>query len=161
MSPDHGEPGMADPPVPPPAWVSPWVPPARRGRPWAVLAAALVGMVVVFVEVANLPDPGPPALFDSAPPVGPFDTLPDELAPTSPVASFDNGTYVVGRDVQPGIYRAAPSSTCFWHRRNIADRRIEKQGEGGSRQVVELRLGTSVLSSGCGTWIRTDLPSLP
>ncbi len=155
---------MAEESVPSPAWVPPrWVPPARRNNPWVVLGAALAGILTIVVLVALLPDPGPPAPFDSGPPVKAFDPLPDELAPSSPVSSFDNGTYKVGRDVKPGTYRANPSPShgqlpCTWNTRSIADGRIEKQGEGPDGHVVELELGTLVLSSGCGTWTRTDPP---
>lgn len=150
--------------VPSPAPVPPrWVPPARRNNPWVVLGAVLAGILTIVVVVALLPDPGPPAPFDSGPPVNVFDPLPDEFAPSSPVSSFDNGTYEVGRDVRPGTYRADPSPSevqlpCSWNTRSIADGRIEKQGEGPDRHVVQLELGTLILSSGCGKWTKTDPP---
>lgn len=146
--------------VPAAAWPSPsgappsWVPPTRQGRPWLALGAALVGTAVIPVLLASLPDPGPPPPPRPERTANVFDPLPDELAPSSPLASFDNGAYVVGRDVKPGAYVADPSQDCSWDTVSLATDLVEQHGEGTTPQVVELELGTYIRSSNCGKWIR-------
>jgi len=75
--------------------------------------------------------------------------------PPAPAGTFGDGTYIVGKDIQPGTYQASkpnPSGTglCYWETRT-SDGEI---GENGVNDGV-MFVGSdafSVRTDGCGTW---------
>ncbi len=75
--------------------------------------------------------------------------------PPAPAGSFDDGTYIVGKDINPGTYQASnpnPSGSglCYWETRT-SDGEI---GENGVNNGV-MFVGSdafSVRTDGCGTW---------
>jgi hypothetical protein len=88
-----------------------------------------------------------------------------EEEPTEPAAhfkTFDDGTWVVGSDIKPGVYRNAnPSSGCYWERsRNFSGggNSIIANGldTGGPIVVQILKTDKGFTSQDCGEWT-TDL----
>jgi hypothetical protein len=73
--------------------------------------------------------------------------------------SIGGGTYTVGRDVEPGTYRAkdAVSSDCYWaittSGTNGADI-IENDIPGGGYPTVALKAGEDFTNTRCGTFIK-------
>lgn len=77
--------------------------------------------------------------------------------PDEPESSFDgDGTFVVGEDIQPGTYRNAGSSGCYWARLSglsgeFGD--IITNGVGDGPQVVQIAADDAAFdTSRCGTW---------
>jgi hypothetical protein len=73
--------------------------------------------------------------------------------------SIGEGTYTVGRDVEPGTYRAkeAVSSDCYWEitksGTNGSDI-VENDIPGGGFPTVTLKAGEDFTNHGCGTFIK-------
>jgi hypothetical protein len=86
------------------------------------------------------------------------------LATASPAAaappnSFPGaGTYRVGRDFQPGVYRATGATACYWHRaRNAsgAPASIIANDIGRGQRIVYIRPSDRVFrTNGCTRWRR-------
>lgn len=73
--------------------------------------------------------------------------------------SIQEGTWVVGRDIEPGTYRTANvvGSTCYWgiYRSGTnGDDIIENDIPGGGYPTVTLREGQDFQTRRCGTWIQ-------
>lgn len=67
-------------------------------------------------------------------------------------ASFGDGLYEVGTDIQPGQYRADGGGGCYWARLNSSDTfDIADNHFGPGPQTVEIN-GGYFDTSGCGTW---------
>ena len=113
-----------------------------RSTGTATLAAALVlGSCVAFSGVASA-DPAP------APPPGPKTTIDAD------------GTYAVGKDIQPGTYSSAGpvgEGACYWKRSNgtdILDNALSKKA-----QIVQIEpTDTSFTTNECQAWQLTDQP---
>ena len=79
--------------------------------------------------------------------------------PGTPRAQFADGVYMVGSDIQPGVWRSTGSNTtsCYWARlKNLTGSNdIIANDSGTGPRVVEI-LATDVAfeSSRCGTWTR-------
>lgn len=76
-------------------------------------------------------------------------------------AGFADGTWLVGRDIQPGTYQAQPpaGSGCYWERLSGLSGTLDDiiaNDFGSSGQVVVTILATDVAfnSNGCGTWTK-------
>ena len=70
-----------------------------------------------------------------------------------------DGTWVVGRDIEAGTYRAnaAVDSTCYWGiyaSGTNGSQIIENDLLGGGRPIVVLAPGQDFKSSRCGTWTK-------
>ena len=85
------------------------------------------------------------------------------LAVTVPAAwgQFGDGTYLVGVDVEPGIYRAPGGSFCTWERLSGLggefDDIISMDFSENSSQIVEIKTSDMAFKvSGCGTWELAD-----
>lgn len=77
--------------------------------------------------------------------------------PDEPESSFDgDGTFVVGEDIQPGTYRNAGSSGCYWARLSglsgaFGDIIANDIGDGP--QVVQISPSDAAFeTTRCGTW---------
>ncbi len=74
--------------------------------------------------------------------------------------SFENGVYIVNRDIGQGTYiaDAIEGSNCFWSRLSGFDgdvfSRINNYGSAGQAIATILESDRGFRSSGCGTWIR-------
>ena len=151
----------------------PAAPQPPPGRPSSSKAWVIAGGVALFVVIGihnsgsntTAPAASVPALQQSA--SGP--TLEQQSAsvpeappaPTGPVTSFGDGTYVVGTDVVAGTYHTTGpasdgSGSCYWER--------EKDTSGNFDSIIANDLGhgpTTVTisssdgafkTSGCNTW---------
>lgn len=85
------------------------------------------------------------------------------VAPTKPVklkASFEDGTWLVGRDITAGTYTTEKevSGTCYWERHNPkkdgASAIIANGFPGGGKPTVTLRNGEEFRTMDCGAWSR-------
>jgi hypothetical protein len=78
--------------------------------------------------------------------------------PFSPWTRFDHGTYVVGRHIEPGTYRATDSGICTWARLSgfsgTAADVIETSGEDASGTVTIQASDVGFSSAWCGFWER-------
>jgi putative cell wall-binding protein len=74
----------------------------------------------------------------------------------SPTAPFEDGTWIVGTDVQAGTWSAPGGEGCYWARLNgfsgeLAD--IESNDFGSTNPVVEVSSADAgFMASGCGEW---------
>jgi hypothetical protein len=110
-------------------------------RPAAVAAALLVGCAASTAVAAADPTPAPP-------PPGPKTTIDGD------------GTYAVGKDIQPGTYSSAGpvgDGACYWKRTNgtdILDNALSKKS-----QIVQIEpTDTSFTTNECQAWQLTDQP---
>lgn len=71
--------------------------------------------------------------------------------------SFKDGTWQVGTNIQPGIYRTEGSIFCYWERLSgfggTIDEIISNETLSGPGVVLILPSDAGFSSSGCGTWI--------
>jgi hypothetical protein len=76
-----------------------------------------------------------------------------------PTTTMVEGTYKVGEEIQPGLWRTTTANTCYWARLSgfggDLDDVISNELPSGSTALVEI-LATDVgfRSSRCGTWTR-------
>ncbi len=108
----------------------------------AALGAALVLLSSAASTAVASADPAP------APPPGPKTTIDGD------------GTYAVGKDIQPGTYSSAGpvgNGACYWKRTNgtnIVDNALSKKA-----QIVQIEpTDTSFTTNECQTWQLTDAP---
>ncbi len=108
----------------------------------AALGAALVLLSSAASTAVASADPAP------APPPGPKTTIDGD------------GTYAVGKDIQPGTYSSAGpvgNGACYWKRTNgtnIVDNALSKKA-----QIVQIEpTDTSFTTTECQTWQLTDAP---
>jgi hypothetical protein len=108
----------------------------------AVVAAALVLVGAVSSAAIAQADPNVPA-------------------PPEPKTTIDaDGTYAVGKDIQPGRYSSAGpvgDGACYWKRANgtdIVDNALSKKA-----QVVQIEpTDTTFTTNECQSWQLTDAP---
>jgi hypothetical protein len=79
------------------------------------------------------------------------------VAPPSPADSFGDGDYGVNTQIQPGRYRSAGGSPCYWvrstdFRREGVDGVIADGNVDGPAVVEIARTDVAFSSSGCGGW---------
>jgi hypothetical protein len=97
---------------------------------------------------------------DWVPDIGPI-----TLRPTEP---FVSGTYRVGRDIAPGVWKASNSVLCEWQRLSGfsgEDADVIDEGAGSGTQTVTIEEGDAgfTASASCGTWTYqgpADVPEL-
>ena len=75
--------------------------------------------------------------------------------------SFRDGTYLVGTDIPPGVYRAPGGAICYWERLSglsgEMDDVLANDISEHSRQIVEIKATDKAFkTSGCGTWELAD-----
>jgi hypothetical protein len=110
---------------------------------WTAVGAAVAGWCT-GIAVAHA-DPAPPP-------------------PPAPKTTIDaDGTYAVGKDIQPGVYSSAGpvgDGACYWKRANgssIVDNALSKKP-----QVVQIEAtDTSFTTNECQSWQLTDAPPPP
>jgi hypothetical protein len=101
-----------------------------------VLAGCAASTATAIADPAPAPPPGPKTTFDG------------------------NGTYAVGKDIQPGTYSSAgpvDNGACYWKRTNgsdIIDNALSKKA-----QIVQIEpTDTSFTTNQCQQWQLTDAP---
>jgi hypothetical protein len=125
----------------------------------AALAAAivLVGSAASAATAQADPEPTPPP-----PPAPESPPAPAPPAPgPEPKTTIDaDGTYVIGTDIQPGVYSSAGpvgDGACYWKRVNgtsIVDNAMSKKS-----QIVQIEAtDTAFTTSECQPWQLTDAP---
>ncbi len=89
---------------------------------------------------------------------------PAPAPPPAPKTTIDaDGTYAVGKDIQPGVYSSAGpvgDGACYWKRANgtnIVDNALSKKP-----QVVQIdATDTTFTTNECQSWQLTDAPPPP
>jgi hypothetical protein len=80
--------------------------------------------------------------------------------PPGPKTSIDaNGTYKVGTDLLPGVYKSAgpiDGGACYWKRSNAENKMVDNGLTKKSPVVVIDPSDTSFTTSDCQTWQLTD-----
>jgi hypothetical protein len=84
---------------------------------------------------------------------------PSHAAPQGARTTFDDGTWLVGRDIKPGKYKAtvpADSYGCYWARQkesHDADQIIENHVAMKGQTIVTIKKTDYTFdTNGCGTW---------
>jgi hypothetical protein len=85
--------------------------------------------------------------------------IPDTPKPTPGVTVFTDGTWVVGKDIQPGKYRSIGGGICRWQRLRDLKGKVSSPIESnitseGSPVVTIKPTDKAFESSGCGTWAK-------
>ncbi len=87
----------------------------------------------------------------------------DDLAPVlESRAMFEAGTYIVGADIEPGVYRASEPQNCYWARLSglggtdaeVLQEELLSTGDVAQASIAATDVGFT--SSGCGTWTRAS-----
>ena len=86
-------------------------------------------------------------------------TLDSSALTTSPTANFTDGTYRVGRDISPGLWKNTDSSQyCYWQRLSGFGGTLDEiidNGLSDQIQTVQIEAGDVGFSSqNCGSWQR-------
>jgi len=80
--------------------------------------------------------------------------------PPGPKTTFDDGTYLVNTDIQPGTYKSDGPGECYWARLSDAsgslDAIIANDISTGPAVVTIAASDVAFKSSGCGTWTLTQ-----
>jgi hypothetical protein len=139
--------------------------------------------VVADTDPTATPEPTPTSVAEATPTVVPTPTQEPESTPTpepepTPESSptpepeptepegppgFGDGTYIIGEDIQPGLYFANnPTDVCYWERLSGFSGEIDDilaNSFGGDRQIVQILEGDVAFSTNnCGTWTEDDTP---
>lgn len=82
------------------------------------------------------------------------DTTPKETKPV--VASFGNGTHIIGTDIKAGTYRSQGTRTCYWARLSGFGGQLDDVIANGnnSPEIVTISASDAAFeTSGCGQWV--------
>lgn len=165
------------PPLPRQPMTNPPPAPARRNadrprpgiRPWIAfllgLSTFLLGLTVGhnLGTVRTGPSvPSTPSVTSVASPTKiaapPAASTPAASVPTKLNASFSDGAWTAGVDIEPGVYRVrdvVSSGACFW---TIGKPGAALPDNGGSaaggRPTVRLSAGQEINTASCGQWIK-------
>ncbi len=128
------------------------------GRTAALIAALVIGPVLAAPVCAADPDTDAPP----APPAADHGVFPAEAGappPPGPLVMDHDGTFVVGTEIQPGVYTSAgprPDGTCYWRRigadKTTVDNALSKQPQTVQIEATDLAFKTN----GCQPWQLTD-----
>ena len=96
-------------------------------------------------------------------------TLADSVSASEALESeageYPDGTYLVGSDMAPGLYRSPGGAFCIWERLSGLSGEFDDIIAGGYEEgsaVVEIQEGDVAFKSvGCGTWTPVDPSSTP
>lgn len=116
-------------------------------------------------SATDSPAPAPTA---SDEPAGASDDVaeePTEEVSAEPEAGFGDGTYIVGENLEPGIYRSTDTSLCYWERMSgfggTFDEIIANGNEG---TIVEIQAtDAGFKTERCGRWLPLEdtYPAIP
>ncbi|MGY1606360.1 MULTISPECIES: hypothetical protein [unclassified Geodermatophilus] len=116
-----------------------------------VLVLAVIVDATSTVESSEASDPAtaPPLASTAVPSAGT-----PEPAPEPP--GFGDGTYLVGTDIQPGLYRADGTSGCYWERLSDVtgdfDAILANDNPSGQSYVEILPTDVAFSTDECGRW---------
>jgi len=85
------------------------------------------------------------------------DTTPQETTPA--VASFGNGTHIVGTDIVAGTYRSQGTRTCYWARLSGFGGELDDVLANGNSapEIVTISASDAAFeTSGCGQWVAVE-----
>ena len=104
--------------------------------------------------------PQTPGDLKPPPPTG-SKTVIDSFGTYTGVIDRD-GTYLVGVDIMPGMYRTAGGTTCSWARlRSLDASDIIDSWKGSGPQRVQIKESdTAFLTQDCGNWQMVHIPSV-
>ena len=126
----------------------------------ALIALAALGLAMMCGCAVPTTSSGPTITVTTTPPAvtvtlvvevtGSAETIAVNTSPTAAAAAFRDGQHIVGRDIEPGTYRAsAGGDICYWERQ-------EQDGEliaNGFGTVATIRSSDySFQSNRCGSW---------
>lgn len=111
--------------------------------------------------IVSTPTPTPMPAPTSTPTPTPVPT--DTPVPNTPTstpepepAEYGDGTYLVGSDISPGIYRSQGGSLCYWERLSGLSGEFNDIIANGIEEgtaIVEIQESDAAFKSqGCGTW---------
>lgn len=143
---------------------SPPAPSKHRRWPW------IVGIIVAFffgigIGESGQPTPTTPPTVSEPSPAGPVavpqpaPVLPSTPpVPAGPADTIDqDGTYVIGTELQPGTYHTSPAGECYWARlsstANESDIIANHIATGPTTVTID-KTDAAFLSQGCGTWTK-------
>ena len=165
-----GPPGPPGPPgwnPPPPGgppsggWSPPPGPPPHEPRysVAGVIVVVVLGLFVLFGVIGALVDDGAdaesPRRGDAAelPATGP----PPTTDPPAPEAGFGDGSFLVGSDIAPGLYRTDGTGDCYWERLSDLsgdfDAILANDRAVGQVYVEMLPTDAGFSTEGCGRWL--------
>lgn len=82
---------------------------------------------------------------------------PTETKPA--VASFGNGTHIVGTDIKAGTYRSQGKNTCYWARQKGFGGQLDDiiaNGNNSPEIVTIAATDAAFQTSGCGQWVAVE-----
>ena len=132
-----------------------------------VLGLALILVLLVFDGGSGSPAPEVPPTGDASAPTATPAAAGASSAPASPEVTppppgsgtFSNGTWLVGEEIAPGIWRALRSRTCSWKRLSALEGPVENVAGFGSHLTVEIKpTDAAFWSDGCGWWSQILTP---
>ena len=144
--------------------------PARRGaRPLALMAVIVLGILILTACLFGAAFSGVFGNLFAATSDGGGNQPEVTVAPdTADLATrFDDGLWLVGRDIVPGTYQAtvpATSAGCTWERAASADGTLSSTlesgaGDPGVQVVVAIKATDAVFRShACGPWVQIAPP---
>jgi hypothetical protein len=157
------------PPGPPPGWTPPppgapppggWsLPPGPPRQPrYSVGGIIFVAVLGLFLLVGLL---GGGAEDESPPGTSAGETSgPAQLPTTDPPAQepgFGDGTFMVGADIAPGLYRVDGTGGCYWKRlsdlQGDLDAILANDGPEGQAYVEILATDAAFATEDCGRWL--------
>jgi len=138
---------------------------ARLSLGWLAIAGGL-GVVLAALAMILVRDTsdsgGGPAVERSTtgttarsagPAVAGASTAPSPTTSPSGSGTFSNGTWLVGEEIAPGMWRAIRSRTCAWKRFSSIEGSTDTVAGSGSSLTVEIRpTDAAFWSEGCGWW---------
>ena len=78
----------------------------------------------------------------------------------NPNDKIADGTWRVGTDIQPGLYRTVPEGFCYWERLSgldgTFDSIIANDSMGGPGYVEIMETDVAFATDGCGTWSKVE-----
>ncbi len=123
--------------------------------------AALLLLGAVACEVEPTSSPAPKATLEPTATATPVPTATPAATPTpsptaTPEAGFEDGTWIVGADIEPGLYVAPGSGQCYWARLSgfggSLDEIIANDLGAGRKLVAISASDAGFRTSGCGRW---------
>jgi len=67
--------------------------------------------------------------------------------------TIPDGTWQLGRDYKPGLYRAPGGANCFWEKNKVAGGSAEGLGNGSGETNPEIQIDSPFFKTEeCGTW---------
>lgn len=138
------------------------VPMAARTSAWQTSLTVGIATFVVGVAVGLVVSKGgtsAPTAFEATPTVTVSVPATNEPAlPTGPAAAIaQNGTWLVGTDIQPGTYRSSSDPSCYWAR--LANTSgdfdaILANGNGANQIVTIAKSDKAFQSVHCAPWTK-------